>query len=209
MSDSLFEMLGIPGDEIDLGKRATPQTAPAKHQTPKATQSQPETSSVLPPIVSFLMNHYPQRSNASNPKLFRFQIDDRKPHERTPSFCEITAIFPDTENDHFTLELTHPPYNEALHELVEQLGGEWTHAVALTTLAIRFALKKQRPLRDFANAVARVASVRHVRRTGDRYYIRDWKWVAPRTSRAIHTFAAHVWQFRGERAATKRKAVQK
>jgi hypothetical protein len=59
-------------------------------------------------------------------------------------------------------------------------------------------------LRKLAKAIGQVVSYRHVRKTGKRYEIRDWRFVAPRTKEALIRLADALWEHRGEVAAAKR-----
>lgn len=61
-------------------------------------------------------------------------------------------------------------------------------------------------LRDLAKAIKGVVSVRHVKRTGKRYDVKDWKWIAARTARSLNKLADAIWAFREERAERLRRA---
>jgi hypothetical protein len=90
--------------------------------------------------------------------------------------------------------------------VIEEKDGRWTEGKAGTKVRIHLAIKDHRWIRKLAQAIGRGVSPRHVSRTGNRYDIPEWRFVARRTMNALLRLADALWEYRKLVAAAKRGA---
>lgn len=200
MNGNLFEMLGIPDPEA---QPSVPPMPAAIQSTVLVCPRSGKCSCCQQPrlgLHAFLAQRYPLRPRqqlvgAATP----LQIDDRKTTDRSNAFCDITLTV-HAGDDRFVLELLHPPWDDQVRQLISTYGGQWIDSVEQIKMVIDVPVKKHRFIRQLAQAVRRVISPRHVRRTGKRYPISDWRWVAERTAGSLDGLASAVWEYRKYRA---------
>jgi hypothetical protein len=132
------------------------------------------------------------------------KIDDRDSTDVFDGFCEISLLVTQPEDGSFVLELTRPPHDAEVMAVIAEKDGRWIEGRSDTKVRIRLTIKDHRWIRKLAHAIGRVVSLRHVSRTGKRYDIREWRFVAPRTMNALLKLADLLWKYRKQVAAAKR-----
>ena len=201
MNDNLFELLGIEPE-------AMPPSAPTPRPVTKI-------SSLIPPVRPsklglhpFLAQRYPARTEQQRPfNPTPLKIDDRRATDRSPNFCAISVTVPIAVSDRFSLQLINPPWNDEVRALVREHHGQWIDQAAQTRIDLNVRLKRHGLVRELAQAIRSVVSIRQINRTGRRYPISDWRWLAGRTADSLDGLANVIWEFRKERAGHRTNIV--
>jgi hypothetical protein len=206
-SESLFDILGT---EEPAGKN----TVPVSNRRPPAISNSLLVASNtptgarkadLPSLSAFLSRQFPYLSPGRPDAKYRpMQIDDRRSNDCAHDFCDISIAVPLPEDGTFLLEMTNPPCDEQDKALVARKSSKWFLGVGHPKVFIALTLMDNRFIRELANAIKRVASVRHVRRTGNRYELPNWRWLAGRTAQSLVKLADALWDYRKLRAAAER-----
>ena len=203
MNGNLFELLGIPDPEVSSEHTST--SAPSPTRPSMLIPSGPARLC----LQSFLAERYPLRHHQRQPfRSTPIQVDDRKLTDRSKHFCGITVHVPLAISDRFTLELVNPPWNAEVLALIQERRGQWIDGAAETKIIVPVRLKNHGFLRQLARAIRNVINFQHVKRTGQRYAIADWRWLAGRTADSLDTLADLIWEFRKKRASPGRQSLQ-
>jgi hypothetical protein len=195
MEPNLFDLLGF----------REPDPIP-QHQPP-APRANRRKKDARPtgPLYSFLRERYFACTVAAGPGHSPpLKIDDRDSTDVYDGFCEISLLVTQPEDGSFVLEMIRPPHDAEVMAVIEEMDGRWTEGKAGTKVQIHLAIKEHRWIRKLAQAIGRVVSPRHVSRTGKRYDIPEWRFVARRTMNALLRLADHLWEYRKLVVAAKR-----
>jgi len=228
--EDLFTILGIPdSDEPPKGQPVRPVPSGSGKGTKKAaakggaTATRPKAASPgsqptppspprpvggnneLPSLHLALESKYSRRLSPQRTQTYRpVSIYRRKLVKPVPHVCEITAAVPIEENGTFLLELVNTPRNDQFRELVEEKNSRWSKENGNSVLRIALTYRDHPRLHDLADAVLKVVSWRHVKKTKKRYPVPAWKHVAQEIAEALHELARTVQQYRAAVTAARK-----
>lgn len=206
----IFQELGL---EPSTPSPAISKVPPRSPSSERPISSPPEVPpNILPSgdppgnfsLRDFLADQFSRRDRwTKGLPLHSFQIDDCSPSDHYRPFCDITLTLPERENQSLQLELMHPPVDDAVLALVKKRRSQRVGDRYVERLTLDLKLTDVMFLRSLAKAIRRVVSLRHISRTGQRYDIPNWAWMAGRTAHSLDRFATAIWKYRQERRASK------
>jgi hypothetical protein len=154
-------------------------------------------------LASFLLRKYFERNGCSERprKDGVISVDDRGSTDVAFDFCEISVTVSADDEDSFLLTLKQIPHNQDVAELIQDQGGELCKARWGMTATINLKLNNVSFIRNLAKAIRKVVG------RGQRYAVRNWKWIADRTADSLEELADSLMEYRREKKkerATKR-----
>lgn len=134
-------------------------------------------------LHSRLAQAYPNQTKelADGPIFIR--VDDRDSDDICYSFCDIHLKMSDLRDDKFTLILDNVPFDDEVKSIASELNGTWQTTRSGERLTLNVTSADRREITRLSKAIRQLVG------RGKSYLDRNWKWIAPRTSKSLERLA--------------------
>ena len=134
-------------------------------------------------LHSRLAQAYPNQAKGLADGPIFIRVDDRDSDDICYSFCDIHLKMSDLRDDKFTLILDNVPFDDEVKSIAAKMNGTWQTTRFGERLTLNFTSADRREITRLSKAIRQVVG------RGKSYLDRNWKWIAPRTSKSLERLA--------------------
>lgn len=130
-------------------------------------------------LHSRLAQAYPKQAKGLADGPIYIRIDDRDSDDIYYGFCDIHLKMSDLRDDKFTLILDNVPFDDEVKSIASELNGTWQTTRSGERLTLNVTSADRREITRLSKAIRQLVG------RGKSYLDRNWRWIAPRTSKSL------------------------